>query len=492
MSEISTDAHVEPSRLTRRQFLNKAKDATVAGVAIAAGLAANAPDTKATPFVPFGVLDKGPAPSTTTEEYTYKENFKATKDEPVTVRISIQKNGLPAEITLFDSDEKLHFNQEQAKMLQERAIATGEPQILSVIPLPINPAFDYERKFGDTMYQPTKEHPKVTDLPPDAILTPEQFKAVGIDIIQGDEVQYFVRPPIFEEGGRFAKFDLKKHPLKMVIVDSLVVLEETMQAPRYDSVRHLAGGKKAAVVAYRQQKAKELIAELYEYRQQLHQVRTDQSDLNEDAKKYALHQLPFAILNAKLQYHEWMTFMSHTEAAMRMVSSQIGKGEAGGLYVPPRPETNGKAVIFVAVGPMRLEKDKVTVYFDEQGKCEIQHIPANTRFIDGKAGLFTSAYPTLSQGHPNPADFPLNPEGSPDNPDSYRYLPGSRGQTVGHELAHHEQYIENPDNPDYNEYDADTRSAIGMQKRWDEWEASKFTTESFDMGFVTKEGIVMT
>lgn len=138
---------------------------------------------------------------------------------------------------VFPNGKQVNFDKVEMERLKGKATASGEPEIITVIP--------YGQKEKPSKFRHTPEHPQTLNLPKD-VLTTEELEKRGITIIQPPKnpdypnpVNLYIRKGAFEEGAPLADFNNTGRKLTIALVDAPFLAQRFLQDPRYDNVKDI-------------------------------------------------------------------------------------------------------------------------------------------------------------------------------------------------------------------------------------------------------------
>lgn len=404
------------------------------------------PETIPTPIPATHAPTPTPSPTETPKpEYSYVYASGL-------IKIAIDKSGAPVSYTSADG-ETVSFDQEKIEELRQEAIATKEPVVINMIPLPQsdtpNPAY---------LDQYSPEHPKVDELPEDT-LSDEQLAEKGIRIVQAPNTSLHIRQGAFEKGGQFEDLLNEKKNITIVLVDGPTVAANYMQDPRYaEFFNHHVPQIEGSISQFRDR----IIARSQEGLEYLRK--------NEKPENYES-----LLLDAKIAINNYQT-MTDEEIAKFMPSEAVS-GRYIYTYDYDRDSNfnrlstipTKKSFIFIAVGTNITYPEYSVLYFDSNGNFD------NTKKFYN--GLDSTPQPKYT--HPNPDELYKNPNVSPSNP--YIYMDPNIGLTLEHEEAHRQFYeknIEEGISHEDGERNADLEAGRRLAEAWEKWEKSGYTDNS--------------
>lgn len=343
--------------------------------------------------------------------------------------------------------------------MKEKAISSGEPQILAMF-----------SKMNDPFYRPDADflegHPILPDLPED-VLSEEELAVNGVKIIQAPNTSLHIRKQAFEEGGPLAELTGKggSEKLTIVLVNGPVVAKGFMGDPRYDGVRNILPNSYGSVEEYRLKKIKEFKSDLESLRKKLAR------------DPYALSLYSILELKSFIYAYENGIVTDNQLLERKWAEFEGCTGWYGtGLWENLGLKRYSNRTILIAVG-QRESVSKQVVYFDSNGQLSSRSI--GPQLMNGSSGR--SNYPDEYQSYPNPGNFAINPEASPDNPNSYLYGFWRPGEILRHEIGHDmliAQAANEGKKPDRSEYYTDVEAMRGIQEASVKWEESGHTDNS--------------
>ena len=184
--------------------------------------------------------------------------------------VAIDKEGIPVFYKLPDG-KKVSFDREEVDKLREEAISSGEPVIIKIFP--------YVTKSPKDQYAPSVEPPETLKLPAD-VLSEEKLKKRGIEIIQANNTNLYVRKGAFGKGAPLEIFNKISNKLTIVLIDGPVVSPYFMSDPKYAEVKKLLPEeirKEESIVQYREKRVKEQELQVEYFRQYVKELQTQQN-----------------------------------------------------------------------------------------------------------------------------------------------------------------------------------------------------------------------
>ena len=402
--------------------------------------------------------------------------------------VTIDKEGLPVEYVLPDG-KKVSFDKELVKKLRKKAISSKEPEIISLI--------EDTGRTSKSKDELSRERPKVSELPKD-ILSEEELAKRGINIVQADNTNLYLREGAFAEGNPLAVFNSGDRKLTIVLVNGPFLADEFMKDARYDSVKEFFDPQRRPLsseptlnTSYNSKRIASLEKELSLYRKKVKQGQKlsrpdDQNKLgNYKSKIYELKSDLYAHTNNMLSNEELFELRAlekgtgcgfyHQGLAYGIEGSILRDGERISDYHSTRdPSQDREVVIFLAVRGNPFTNKRVLA-FNEEGVLISN--PMNITLPP----YYHDLAPKAEHSNPNPKDFLLNTKASPDEPTSYPYQVHTSGQILRHELEHDKlitQRTVRGEVLNMSEYDTDMRAMEGIKEAWEKWEKSGFKDNS--------------
>ena len=412
----------------------------------------------------------------TPQEYEYLESNN--------IKVAIDKEGLPVHYILQDGT-KVNVDKEEVKKIREKAISSNEPEIITMI------AVEDAGQSSKSKYEPSREHPKVPELPKD-VLSEKELEKRGIKIIQAGNTNVYIRKGAFAEDAPLEVFDKTgKRKLKIVLVDGPVVSAYLMNDPKYSEVKNLLHEKlkeKESTESYKTKNIQLLEQELQRERRYV----DEHGFRNPDVKKKHLVvaqtiESNILLIKSKIKL---MKDDKYIRGEMALLSSRENGEYVKELYLPGtytiRFYPDGKkrslvgqvdsTVVFLAVGKIENPWRNV-IYFTPEGK------PASSKYLidNSKVGDERDTSPKSMQTHPDLELFTIDPSASPVKPKSYAYKETTPGFNLRHGIEHDipiQQWIITGKDPDHNEYRTDLRTMETIREAWKRREKSGFKDNS--------------
>lgn len=198
---------------------------------------------------PQGIVREIPTPVPTVEPTATPIRIKELDVEGLT--LLVRGDGLDELIGYRDSlGRTIKFNQKEMEEVLRKAAVEKEPQLFHVIELPVRT--DRKPEFS-------LEHPVRKDLPND-VLSARKLKEKGVEIMQSDNTDLYIREGAFEEGGPLADYAKGEYNLKIVLLNSPILSEVFMRDPKYKEIKDIFLGKGTS------QEKKEIRPDLERYR----------------------------------------------------------------------------------------------------------------------------------------------------------------------------------------------------------------------------------
>lgn len=365
------------------------------------------------------------------------------------VEVEIDSEGLPVKYTL-PTDQTGFFDRSQMRNIREKAIAEKEVEFAAHVPWDEIPGSNYT---------PSAEKPRTPELPKD-VMTEQELLAKGVEIIQGRK-KLFIRKQAFETGGPLEAFNGSDRKLILVPVDGPYIGNDFMADAKYDRVIHIYGGRSPVslidVEGFKSQV-------LPRYEQGLEQER------NRIKNAISSGVNPGLGGSGILFYKEWIYLLKEAKTSQDMFDYAglfPTANTLGQYFGPERSKIPNTAIIFFAVGKNNARLKHFFLKFEANGKVtgEVQ---------TAAAGRDRRPYPEHT--HPNPADYPKTPDGSPSRSETYAYMGNDPGRALNHEIKH-DKY-NRIDSKDQNEYFTDTDAMEVTSKGYEKWRQSGFTDDS--------------
>lgn len=326
--------------------------------------------------------------------------------------LSTEKNQL---IGYRKADGKeVKFDQEKLEKVKQKAKALGEVEVLEII--------DNSSKEPVSKQQNLAEHPVLSELPSD-VLTAEELKTKGIEVIQAKNTDLYIRKGAFELGEPLADYAQGKHKMLIVLIDGPSVSPKFLDDSKYDQVRPILSqylkNEKMGIDEYRREHVDLFNNQISEYRKKRDALK------NVDPKKSEAYE--DFIDSAKI---DLTIYTNATDEDLTYEASLRGAGNYGGLYISPRQTTDNRAVVFLAVGGKYEISNKIAIMSNKKG--ELYPRVVTLKDTSGKM------QPGSEQSFPDPKSFVRNTSASPSNPNSYPYGAQSIGLSLRHEFKHDE------------------------------------------------------
>lgn len=374
------------------------------------------------------------------------------------IKVAIDKTtGLPIKYISSNGDE-MYFDAEKIKSLRRKAIASGQSEIIGAfrnlrIGLPTD----------STVY--LKEHPKTENLPND-VLSEEELRAKGVNIIQADSTKLYIRKRALEKDGPLADFDTTNRELTIVCVDGPID-DYFLQDTRYDAVRK---SRNFVVVvadspeAWRDGKINLLRQYLDSSLEQIPLLK----GIRDSQRKIV------DVKNRIQQYRETIYLYSNMDNVQLEEVYRRDNIFINGFYYSGEDPT-----IFINVDA-GISKFSF-IYFDQKGILKVDSREFYDRRYRGHLAKST---------YPDPESFHRSKKASVDN-GLYLYGSQSVGFALRHELNHDQliqQQINQGKEPNYSEYDTDVGAMRGIKEAWEKWVNSEYTDNSgYDFVFSLPE-----
>ena len=364
-----------------------------------------------------------------------------------TAKVYFNNEHLPIKYVKNDGAE-IVFDIQKTKQIKDRAIISGEPEILTVIIHEIESA-------AKNVFPYSKEHPKTKELPED-VLSKEDLEKRGVKIIQADNTNLYIREGAFTKDAPLADFNSTGRQLTVVLLEGTEVSRHFMNDPRYSQFRKLLPEKHRDINKYKEKQIEFLEKELKN-------ARLDFKKQNSMSEPY--------ITWLKTQVYKYKKALSDEQILAEILDRF--PDNIGSYFAKDKV----RSVIYVAVGtPMRRPRTETIIFFDQSGATRTQ-----SEIV--YAGIGTQ--PMSNQTHLDPASFLqrlgliLNP---PPLKSDYRPYGGiTPGFVLRHEIAHDQlitQRVIGGEKENRREYDTDIKAMEGIRNAWEKWEKSGFTDNS--------------
>lgn len=360
------------------------------------------------------------------------------------------------------------FDLKTMRALKEKALASGEPEIIDLIPV------NSEIKTSSTSTHFEKAHPILKELPGD-VMTDEELEARGVKIVQADRTKLYIREGAFDEGQPLAgvRKDDPNRTLTIVLFDGEFVSPFYMQDERYLPFAYSMPRSGVDALYFRSEK-------IEESRKKLDEQRVDPGlfgDRRADsllAEKSKLFHYTYVASNYELLEQAAYEF----EIEKNKVDDDNDKKVARGSYA-----TNiftGNATIFLAAGTDdEQDKKYLRVYFDGSGQVVVD------KFV--KLGISKLLYFQRKDSFPDPELFMRDPSANCDN-GKYPYGAQSIGNSLWHE-GFHEKGFGQEGLLKNCEADVDNAAMDGIEEAWEKWEISGYEDNSgYPFVFSTPDG----
>jgi hypothetical protein len=349
-----------------------------------------------------------------------------------------EKTNLPVKYISPDGKEVI-LDQEKIGKIKERAIVSGEPEIITEF-MTIDEQQGNFQQEGDNY---SLEHPEVLELPGD-VLSEEELLAKGIFILQPESTNLSIRKSAFEEDGPLVRFSDGSKKLNIILIDGGVLDEKYLNDPKYSDLIKCLPEESKSVKNYRNFLINHQVKILNNSRVQLKDLQNQ-----ENVPKEQIDVILNQILTSKLKVFEYSKTFSDDQIRHE------GHPEKGGEYLPQEVPTPTVVIFLNNPRSFRFEP----LYFDSTGRVAL-----------GSYGQSKGSSINSEQTYPNPNDFQINKEASPDNPKSYPYGGISPGFALRHELTHDLHINDNVD-----EYNTDMEAMQGISQAWNKWKDSGYT-----------------
>lgn len=364
-----------------------------------------------------------------------------------------EKDGLPAKLVTQNGQE-IKIDSEKMKAAREKAIKTGEIQIIG--PLKITTPYTFES---------SPAHPLNKTLPKDTLSTDELAKK-HVYIIQSPKTNLYIRSGAFETGGPLEHLAGRNKNIVIVLVDSNYLSMDALKDTRYDGVRNVAKQRTIDLdtVAIRREKVESFKNAAAKAQERLNELKDkkDADPLEKRATEAGLIQakaMIFALENGLIKDEDLASQEIASNENLKPVS---GLHSSLSFITLPSGEKIPASVIFISVGDKKPQERTGVLYCDASGKCGLADVTSPYRTWD--------LTPRPSETHPDPSKYERNEKASPSDPSSYPYAGQSAGLTAEHEFAHEITYS--------NEYETDMLAIQRLTDAWDKWVKSGFKDDS--------------
>jgi hypothetical protein len=405
---------------------------------------------------------------------------KFTETEVGGVVFQLDSRRVPVSYRLPDG-QLVEINQQELDKVRQQASINREPEVFKVI--------KFTSKEASKFNPGTKEHPVAKALPAD-VLSPEQLKKYGVEIVQPDNTELFIRKGAFEPMAPLADYASGKDKLKIVLLNAPLLHEGYFQDPKfkdpkYNGVAETLDRTKVDVEAYRQQKLAELQQELNQYR--------------EKGKGREDHSFDDSIVQTKIKIATYKALTADELFLAAYANELKNEKPKAGVYAGD--------LIVVSVGDSP-SFDSVVVLCDNKG---------NFIFTEGFKSNAQGLSPTAGQSYPDPDSFKRDPKASHEN-GRYSYSGQAPGLVLRHEIAHDNLEVgsfkrlkaEDFKKPDgivdekaflkalissgnVNEYDTDEKAMGGIRQAWQRWKDSGYKDDKgYSFVFRVPGGYILT
>ncbi len=326
-------------------------------------------------------------------------------------KVHLNSDGLP--VRWIDWHGNPHeFDLGAMRTLKEKAIVSGEPEIIELIP------FEAEVKTSSTSSHFEKAHPILKELPDD-VMSDEELEARGVKIVQADRTKFYIRKGAFEDGQPLAgvRKNDPNRTLTIVLFDGDFVSPYYMQDERYLPYANSLPRPTVDALHFRSDKIEGTKKILDELRVSPGVFREKKADLILAEKSKLFHYMYLAGDSELLE-----------EAAFDLARG-VNETAPGGAYATT---LGNDAIIYLAVGTNLDKQSKYSrLYFD----------PAGNVVADGytRVGTQKLHYFQQKDSFPDPELFMRNILATCEN-GGYLFGAQSVGNTLRHEL-HHEKSI---------------------------------------------------
>lgn len=362
------------------------------------------------------------------------------------IRVVVDKNGVPIKYKDQKGGE-FPLNRDEMLKARQKAIDTKEPEIAKVI----------REEIPDIVIKGRPDE-ILQDLPKDVV--PEnELARKGVTIIQPGNTHLYVREEAFGRGAPLEQFNATGRKLKIVLVNGPVVSSRYMSDSRYSQVRGLLGERDKEVEEHKAEMVKQTEQALADAILRLQQSKGDLKQ-EESAE--------MGVLALKLRLYELNTLTTE-----QLLARVFNGSDAAGFYLH-RGYVDGEfaTVIFVSVGRTKIPDFLAIVAFDSKGKLLVSGVMPPFRM---------SLEPNPEHSYPNPKNFPLDPNASPNQPKSYPYAGQTPGFVLLHELYHDKligDRVSKGLSPIRNEYETDMGAMKWIEDGFNRWERSGRTDSS--------------
>ncbi|MDO8460875.1 MAG: hypothetical protein Q7S38_00360, partial [bacterium] len=285
------------------------------------------------------------------------------------VRFQSNERGIPVSYQI-EKGKEIALDTKELERVKEQAIKNKEPEIFTMIRLPSNQS-------QQAPPANSVEHPVQKELPKD-VLSFDELKKRGIEIIQADNTWLSIRKGAFEKGGPLEDYkDGAKNRLKIVLVNGPSIPKEFMKDPKYNDVEK-----------YRAEEIKDVRERIKDF-----QLKRKESQLKgADKKNDQYYSSIIEFFKAQLYIYEHIT---GDELYWEVVkSSRVG----GYFTTEQNKEGKTESIVYVAVGqaPEEYRSPYLILSYDEDGAFQFSTINSS-----GK----TDAGPKAQDSHPDPSMF---------------------------------------------------------------------------------------
>ena len=418
-----------------------------------------------------------PTKAASTPEPPPKEEYQYIQSD--NIKVAIDKNELPV-YYVFEDGTKVNFDKEKVKKIKEKAISSKEPEIITMI------AVEDTGQSSKSKYEPSREHPKVSELPKD-VLSEKELEERGIKIIQPDNTTLYIREGAFAVGSQLADFNRSSdRKLTIVLVNGPFLSKGFMEDDRYIGVREQLSTiidphiQEQTPSSYKKETMKYLEEKLSGYSKAAEEIGNMAGYPDSWMKRYKgeIYALKRDIYILKNVLNNRQ--LSDQQLLLPKGGSVLGEYEEGDYYMRLEKQLRHKIVqheldsvsketlIFIAVGKTPV-LNGVVFAFDEKGQLMVE----NTNLIVPNVDIGLDSIDT----HPNPIETKIRRD-SGQGQVGYLYGVDSVGHLLRHEVAHDEliaQKLDKGEIPNWSEYDTDIQYMRGIRDAWEKWEKSGFT-----------------
>lgn len=418
---------------------------------------------RSTPAVP-------PTPTPEAEYKTYSVGL---------LTFSLGEDGIPISYKTLDG-KIVKLDRNKLLEVRKKALANKEPEVFDIIP-------EQEVKKVSSPSN-SKEHPVKKDLPEDVLSTDELAKR-GIEIMQADNTDLYIRKGAFEKGEALADYASGKYRMKIVLLNAPVVSDVYMSDPKYKEIKDAYLGK-GSLLGERS----ETRVDIEKYRKE--QIKWLEQNLEDMRKKYKGEN---EINNSRKAYSDIISaikirlFEYQNKSYEELFVEAANEKEAAGIQTTMRLQDGQFGILIIAaVGEGKQYPRTVHIFVDEKGQFQ---------FSMGLGGGVAGFEPKAEYSHPDPSWFMRNPSASKDNPKSYPYEGQATGQILRHEIKHDQlkygpgrnvktEDFKRPDGTinslalfeatrgNWSEYDTDEQTMEDIKSAWQRWKDSGYKDDS--------------